>query len=215
MPEVARQIAHQTRELGEETADRLHPRLGDHLLEFRSDQADALGAGADASLILAGEGFVQLIAAEHQLAGQGHEGVEQGDVQADGGLRRRYRRAALALWAGSGGAGADGAGGGAGAGPAVGAVGAVGTVAAGRAFAARCLRLGFAAGAAAGPPNGLDSPFLSIKHTRSGGTSTTCPIRSGSRTVAYSTSSISLLLGSSSSVPAESRSKTVSRIVPH
>ena len=74
------------------------------------------------------------------------------------------------------------------------------------------IAVGSTGGAGIGSPRGLIAPFFSINRTRCGCTSTTPCSMDGSNTVAYSTSSTNLLDGSSSSVPAESRSKTVSKL---
>ena len=98
--QVLRQIAHQARKLAEQSAHRLHTGLRNYFLQFGGHQTDPLGAGADAAFVPPVERFIQLVAAEHQFAGQCHQRIEQRNVQADGGLAGRNR--ITAGWFGGG-----------------------------------------------------------------------------------------------------------------
>ena len=168
----------------EQIADRLHAGLRHDLLQFGGDQADALRSVADAAFVLARQRFVQLVAAEHQLAGQGHQGFEQGHIEPDGGLDGRR--------------GATGAAEGAAATPRMtGSTGeAIGKGAAGAAtgsttgWATWALRRHWRRGRHLSPgrPGQTPERAVLLEHVHPlRRHSTACPIRSGSSTVAYST----------------------------
>ncbi len=82
------QVADLTRELVEDVADRLHPRLHDAFLQLGGDQVEALRRLQKGRVAPRGGELQDLIAGQHQFADQVHQPVEQADVHADAGVRQ-------------------------------------------------------------------------------------------------------------------------------
>ena len=99
------QVAHQPGKLSEHVADGLEPRLHDGILQFGGDLVDALVGGFQGPRILLGDGGAQLIAPEHQLAGQIHQHFESSDVHPDAVLDDRRGRLGSGRRLGPGGRG--------------------------------------------------------------------------------------------------------------
>ena len=85
------QVAHDARELAEDGADRLQPRLHDRFLQFAGDLIDPRGDDAENVPIRGGDRLQQLIARQHQFARQIHQAVQHGDGDADVRFARRCR----------------------------------------------------------------------------------------------------------------------------
>ena len=71
------QVPHHAGEFGEHIADGLKARLHDHILEFGCDLVDALVHGGQELAVILRHRGAELVAAEHKLAGQVHQGLQQ------------------------------------------------------------------------------------------------------------------------------------------
>ena len=80
LAQTAGQIPDHPWEFIENITDGLHARQHDGFLELGSDQVDALAGDFRTALIAGGDGLHQLVTAQDQFAGQGHELVQQADV---------------------------------------------------------------------------------------------------------------------------------------
>src|SRR5450755_934966 len=84
--EFTRQVADQSPKLGKQAGYRLHPGEGNGFLQFGNHQTHAVGTGTDPLLVAVANGFVELIPAQHQFAGQCHQRIEKSHIQANRGL---------------------------------------------------------------------------------------------------------------------------------
>ena len=79
-----RQVADHAGELVPDVADRLHPRLHDAGLQLGRQQVQPLHGAEEGGVLLGGAELHDLVARQDQLADEGHQLVEQADVDADG-----------------------------------------------------------------------------------------------------------------------------------
>jgi hypothetical protein len=86
LAELGAQVADDAGEFAEDGADRLHAGSHDRLLELGRDLIEARGDGFDAEVGVGGQGLNELIASQHQLAGQVHEAIENADLHANAGF---------------------------------------------------------------------------------------------------------------------------------
>ena len=100
LAELRSQVAHHARQLLEDVADRLQPRLHDRLLHLAHDLAQ-VGGGLMQSRLVGGTKHLQhLVATEHHLAGQGHQAIQKGNADPDRVRPLRFGRVGHHLLAG-------------------------------------------------------------------------------------------------------------------
>ncbi len=87
-----RYVSHDPWKLAEYIAYRLHASLHDGILQFGSDQIDALGTGNQRPVVILRHGFPQLVAAEDEFSRQIHKAFEQLDIHAKCAFSRGYTR---------------------------------------------------------------------------------------------------------------------------
>jgi hypothetical protein len=83
------QVANDSRELAPDVSDRLHPGLHHPGLEFGREQVQPLDGAEERAIVLSGTELKDLVPGQDQLANQGHQLVEQTDVDPQAGVRDR------------------------------------------------------------------------------------------------------------------------------
>jgi hypothetical protein len=88
LAERDREVAHDAGDRRPRGSDRLETRLHHAFLQLRGDAIDRLRGGRERLVVALIRELDQVVARQNELADDGHEPVEEGDIDADGRVRR-------------------------------------------------------------------------------------------------------------------------------